>query len=374
MEHTKNVLGRMKAMANLSLSMAESTAIPVAAGRALWTGCVLPSVLYGIDVTALNATDLEKMEVIQTSFGANLVGVGRKGAPKVGVRSELGLSTLRRRVDKAKLQWWARACHLPAETWTKQALIACLSAHGGEPDAAGAVPRSGIPVIWSAEPESEHTGLEARGHKWTSSYAKEIAEIIHRLKVDKITGIGLFNQPELLRAVTRTVVKAHEGLWETEMEEKRQHSLRALTNYGAKETRGCQEYLMYGGPHYSTMAKFRMADADLGNRRRKEDNCPACKKPPNIEGHLLFQCEAVSGLRDETRESVGLQTFLKSKGVNVQTADKDALSALLKAFLTGTAAQANETRSPGEIVKHRRDELRRRRISSTPCGNSGKTS
>jgi hypothetical protein len=158
----------------------------------------------------------------------------------------------------------------------------------------------------------------------------------------------------------------HEGLWKDEMTARRLHSLRALPDYGAKEARQCQEYLIYGGPHSSTMAKFRMGDADMGNRRRGDaeaDVCPACRSPPNIEGHLLFQCTALSDLRDGSGESVGLESFLANGGVKVQSAGKDGLSALVKAFLTGPVAQAKGTLNPQELAEldeTRREGMRRK--------------
>jgi hypothetical protein len=339
--HVKGAIGKMKSMANLSLSMAVNTAIPVPAGRALWTGCVLPSVLYAAEVIALNMADLRAMESIQTSYAANLIKVGRKGAPSVGVRTELGLLTLRRLVDRAKMRWWARACHLPEDSWTKQALYACLEQVNRGPQAPW--------VPWCAVPDRKERSQKHKGEnpRWTSSYLKEIKEINERLGMGTIKRVRLLNQKDLIREVSKRVQEFHRAEWEKEMTEKRLHSLRALPDCNASEAEACKKYLIFGGPNSSSMAKFRLGDGDLGNRvggGAAGDVCPVCKSGPNIEGHLIFQCVALSDLRSQRGEELGIESLVNGTGAGVQTLDKAGVSTLLKTFLSPTPKTKGEVR------------------------------
>ena len=85
-----------------------------------------------------------------------------------------------------------------------------------------------------------------------------------------------------------------------DLSRQRQHSLRYLPRYAATGQR--QGYLDYPEGS-STLASFRLGNANLGNRENpKIINCPACLNGQNNELHLVFQCKAMEQVRVDMRQ------------------------------------------------------------------------
>ena len=95
------------------------------------------------------------------------------------------------------------------------------------------------------------------------------------------------------------------------LKEHRSHSLKYLPEYPDKM--GRQKYL--GNSVYSsTLAKFRLGNANLGNKESPAILvCPCCQAGPNNELHLVLECKAMAHLKQDMQhildEAIDQQRF-----------------------------------------------------------------
>ena len=99
------------------------------------------------------------------------------------------------------------------------------------------------------------------------------------------------------REVTNAISKFSHQTEISKIKTQREHSLKYFPDYPSGM--GRQEYINYS-EESSTISKFRLGNADLGNRESPPIIiCPACNNGPNNELHLAFNCTAMDNLRQE---------------------------------------------------------------------------
>ena len=113
------------------------------------------------------------------------------------------------------------------------------------------------------------------------------------------------------------------------MNQVKDHSLKWLPEYPySKKPRN---YLLMDDEDIkSTIAKFRLGNAGLGNRGKGVLKCPACKIGNNNESHLIFQCQAqdIQEIKNRKGLKPTMDLFIKA---NPNSTDIDkTLSIFLK--------------------------------------------
>ena len=245
------MVARMKSFAGSILRIAKESFDPVKVGVALWQATALESVLYGIQIVSVTEDILTKMDSIQANFCADLMQVRRSSSHSAIIR-EMGLKPVSSIVMQRKLLYWCRLHKMPDATWAKKALDECSS---------GA---------------------------WTSKYKIEIQALLEKCHID----------PSMRpREVTNAISKFSHQTEISKIKTQREHSLKYFPDYPSGM--GRQEYINYS-EESSTISKFRLGNADLGNRDSQPVIiCPACNNGPNNELHLSFNCTAMDNLRQE---------------------------------------------------------------------------
>ena len=151
-----------------------------------------------------------------------------------------------------KLLFWCRLNKMPEETWARKAL--------------------------------DEFFLNA----WTSKYKTEIQALLGKCLIDPSS-----KPNKVVKAISEFTHRTEIA----KIIDQRGHSLKYFPHYPIGMER--QAYISYN-EESSTISKFRLGNADLGNR----DNppilvCPACSNGPNDELHLAFNCTAMDSLRQE---------------------------------------------------------------------------
>ena len=131
---------------------------------------------------------------------------------------------------------------------------------------------------------------------WRSSFREEIQSIFIESKVGNVLKDG--KKPEV--NIKLAMDKLEKDKMINLLKEHRKHSLKYFPEY--PDGMGRQKYLDRTDDS-STLAKFRLGNAGLGNR----DNppvltCPGCQNGPNNELHLAFECHAMDHLRDDMKD------------------------------------------------------------------------
>ena len=140
-----------------------------------------------------------------------------------------------------------------------------------------------------------------------SRYKKEIDQIVEECEIGK-DKVQRLSEMKAKRLVVRKVVQLVRGGLNDTLDTQKAHSLRGLPQYPVGA--GLQKYLTIKGD-YKTLAKFRLGDAGLGNRRSpKIEVCPLCHVGQNSESHLVFSCSSVQELRLLMDQSVQFKEFL----------------------------------------------------------------
>ena len=247
----KTIVARLKSFAGSILRIAKDSFDPIQVGVALWQSTALESVLYGIQIISVTEEILKKMDSIQANFCADLMQVRRNSSHAALIR-EMGLKPVYSIVMQRKLLFWSRLNNMPEATWARKALDECFS------------------------------------NAWTSKYQSEIQALLEKCPIDP------FSKPNKVIEAISTFSHRTEI---AKIKEQRDHSLKYFPNYPSGM--GRQAYISYT-EESSTISKFRLGNADLGNR----DNppiliCPACNSGPNNELHLAFNCTAMDNLRQE---------------------------------------------------------------------------
>ena len=258
--HRNTLVSRIKSFAGLILPMARDSHDPIEVGEALWKSVALESILYGIQIVSVTNLILNKLDSVQASFAADLLGVGRSTS-HAGILREMGWTPISCMVMKRKLLYWSRLYSLDNELWAKKALLESMAAkhpHGGA---------------------------------WRSDYRKETETFFSTCKIGNLLKDDRSPEANIRLAVDRY---ERETMAEN-MRNQRSHSLKYLPEY--PDGMGRQKYINHSESS-SALAKFRLGNANLGNRETPRILiCPSCGVGPNNENHLVFECTAMSELR-----------------------------------------------------------------------------
>ena len=263
----KTIVTRLKSFAGSILRIAKDSFDPIQVGVALWQSTALESVLYGIQIASVTDVILKQMDSIQANFCADLMQV-RRSSSHAAIFREMGLKPVSSIVMQRKLLYWCRLNKMQEETWARKALDECFS------------------------------------NAWTSKYKTEIQTLLSKCPIDPSS-----KPNRVIEAISNFSHRTEIA----KIKEQRAHSLKYFPDYPSGM--GRQAYISYN-EESSTISKFRLGNADLGNR----DNppilvCPACSNGPNDELHLAFNCTAMDSLRQEPwmkevlHEAVGKENF-----------------------------------------------------------------
>ena len=274
------------------LALAKNSYEPITVGLALWNSCAIPALLHGIEIISLNKKDIDDLETLQCQFGAALLGVPISTA-HCGVRRELGLVPIKILIYKRKLLYMRRIANLDDDIWVKQAYLECQLAKGK-----------------SVTHELAHLHINNNNLKgqWLSSWGNEISKIIKDIENTTGNSIDTTLKPKNIVKVINKFLFLSENNARDLCKEK---SLKWLPYYPL--TRNPQTYLLLENEEAKeALAKFRLGNAGLGNRREiKITICPACKNGPNSESHLILQCMApdIVSIKEQVNMCTVMETF-----------------------------------------------------------------
>ena len=105
--HRGEMINKAKWMRGMTYSVIEKSCHRIMIGKCYWKCVVLPRVLYGSEVVILRVKELD--EIQRQEYGAmrRMLGAPR-GAAKAGMRGEIGLSMVKSRVARGRVQYMRR--------------------------------------------------------------------------------------------------------------------------------------------------------------------------------------------------------------------------------------------------------------------------
>ena len=209
--------------------------------------------------------------------------------------------------------FWARLAGLKEDTWANKALLECMGA------------------------THPHKGA------WRSSFREEMQGIFFESQVGNVLRDN--RKPEAnIRIAMDNLERSNKSKL---LKEHRKHSLKYFPDY--PDGMGRQKYLDRTDDS-STLAKFRLGNAGLGNRNNPPVLiCPGCLNGPNNELHLAFECHAM----DQLRESMA--NILDQAPEHKKYENTDARK--LQSFLGGDFAPAKVLKGRGTFLSILRQKL-----------------
>ena len=358
----KKMISRLKSFAGSILQMARNSFDPISVGITLWKSVALPAVLYGVEITSLDQATINKLESIQSEFSAHLLGL-RKTVSASAVRSTLGIKTIETEIIFKKLKYWNHLKNLKNVSWAHLALSECERSLTHQPLADVSNPTS----FHNYEMESEHHWVDdsfpnqpiyvGHGAPHPANFiSAHHASVDHPLQVNyqihdddnidspSLALIGLHNTSNIptrgvkrlkyLTEIMASIKKVNQiidtpisvnteqslfkslsiqystKLAEADIESKRIHSLKHMPRLllGVLQP---QPYLELNLAKATIISKFRLGDCPIGRHYTPPViTCPACKKEPNNESHLVFRCKALQEIRDVNKSSSDIQQYL----------------------------------------------------------------
>ena len=205
-----------------------------------------------------------------------------------------------------------RVANLDDNMWVKQAYLECQLAKGK-----------------SATHDLAHLHINNKMLKgqWLSSWWNENSKAIKEIENRTGKGIDTTLKPkQMVKIINQFKFQSEDHAIDLCKEK----SLKWLPDYAP--SRNPQTYLLFEDEEVrETLAKFRLGNAGLGNRRAiKIEICPACKNGPNSESHLALECLAPDIVSIKGKENIltVMETFTQ--------ANRDSnIEVLLKKFLEG---------------------------------------
>ena len=238
-----------------------------------WANIAVPAILFGCEMIPFSDETITAIERIQAGVAKFALGLPC-GAPNICAQSELGFKPFRQVLYEKQLAFFRRVFFLDDSRWVKIALVEHL------------------------------TGA------WHSPYLANICAIRSKL--------GIFGVPP-----SDKLLKMDISDWFLADMNKVIISLNLPSLHTVDYL--CRAPYVCEHKNASTLAKFKLGVADLGNREprighQREIFCPVCpNQTPNCELHLVCECPSVSAMRSET----GITSFLNHcllQGVSLQEA------------------------------------------------------
>jgi hypothetical protein len=255
---------------------------------------------------------LDDFESIQGRFGAALIRVPSSTAHS-GIRRELGLKPLKTLIYKKKMLYMQRIASLDDSIWVKKAYLECQLAKGKSPTH-----------------DLAHLQIDNNKTKgqWLSSWRSETDKIVLEIKTITDTTIDCSMTP---KRISKVMDQFKFKIEKTLMDKLTQNSLKWLPKY--QPTAHPQPYLLIDDEDVrTTLAKFRLGNAGLGNRSSgRVLQCPACDDGPNNESHLALKCKApdIANIKNKFHTNVKMNEFLQNSNGIVNDEEK------LQMFLPG---------------------------------------
>ena len=114
------LMNKIKRMSNMTNSVIEKSCDRILIGKTYWKGVVLPGVLYGAEVVNLKETDIDCLQKAENSALRRIVKA-QKWTPLAGIRGEVGISNMKTRIVRGRLQYLRRI--LQGENRILQAVV-----------------------------------------------------------------------------------------------------------------------------------------------------------------------------------------------------------------------------------------------------------
>ena len=106
-KHRRDMVEKAKRMSGLTYSVIEKGCHKVMIGKCFWKGVVLPRVLYGAEVVRLRVEDVNTIQRQENAAMRRMLGAPRYVAV-AGMRGVIGISTVKSRVARSRLQYFRR--------------------------------------------------------------------------------------------------------------------------------------------------------------------------------------------------------------------------------------------------------------------------
>ena len=87
--------------------------------RGLWKGVAVPNIMYSLEITNLKEIDIRGLEITQNKMARSGLGANKITAIET-LRGEMGWSTFKERIEKAKINYRLRIEFSRNETWIKK--------------------------------------------------------------------------------------------------------------------------------------------------------------------------------------------------------------------------------------------------------------
>ena len=98
------MIAKAKKLANVVYSVIEKSVNRVLIGKTFWKVLALPSILFCTNIIGLNASEIEKLQVIENGVYRKILGAPSY-APNCTLRGEIGSSTMKARVAKGMIKY-----------------------------------------------------------------------------------------------------------------------------------------------------------------------------------------------------------------------------------------------------------------------------
>ena len=190
-------------------------------------------------------------------------------------------------------------------------------------------------------PENPKGHNELGQSSWKSNFANEIKQLK--------TAIGLpeseiFGKKSIAKKKIRQLSHAHfQEMDNKAIDDQKEHSLRAFPR--SLFTGKPLKYLSITKDR-KILTQFRLGDAGLGNRATNPiKTCPVCKRGPNTESHLIFDCPSAADIRARLGKNINFSEFLQLNS-NLQNPDIK-----LQCFLKCTGVSPEALQGRAEFLK-----------------------
>ena len=331
-EALRTCKAKLKAQAGIILGLTNHDFDPIVNGLNLWNSVAISSALYGAEVIRFSKEDIEELESIQSGFLAHLLGQ-RLSVSNAAIRNETGVQPINQIITKMKLNYWHHISRHHKGTWLEAAY-----------------------KEYFPECSIGHTEL---GHSvWKSNFANEIKQLKATIGLPESE---VFGKKSTAKRKIQQLSHAHyQDRDNKAIECQKEHSLRAFPT--SSFTGKPLKYLSTIKDR-KILTLFRLGDAGLGNRTKNPiKTCPICRRGPNIESHLIFDCLSAANIRAEAGKNINFSKFLQ---LNSNSLNPDIK---LKCFLKCTGVTPEILQGRAEFLKSllefHNDELAKTNIDS----------
>ena len=103
----KVMVGKAKWLSTLMSGVVERSCHRVMVGKSFWKGVAIPRILYGAEVVGMRVQDIEVIQRQENAAMRRMLGANR-GVAIAGMRGEVGISDMKSRIGRCKMQYRRR--------------------------------------------------------------------------------------------------------------------------------------------------------------------------------------------------------------------------------------------------------------------------